>query len=69
MDNDRHEASTGSTRINTIVLAFTVVTGLLVTMRLFGRLIPTRIPGVEDIWIVVALVGSMTPRIMISDHC
>jgi hypothetical protein len=69
MDNDRHEASTGSTRINTIVLAFTVVTGLLVTMRLFGRLIPTRISGVEDIWIVVALVGSMTPRIMISDHC
>jgi hypothetical protein len=69
MDNDRHEASTGSTRINTVVLAFTVVTGLLVTMRLFGRLIPTRISGVEDIWIVVALVGSMTPRIMISDHC
>jgi hypothetical protein len=69
MDNDRHKASTGSTRINTIVLAFTVVTGLLVTMRLFGRLIPTRISGVEDIWIVVALVGSMTPRIMISDHC
>jgi hypothetical protein len=69
MDNDRHEASTGSTRINTIVLAFTVVTGLLVTMRLFGRLIPTRISGVEDIWIVVALVGSMTPRIMISDRC
>jgi hypothetical protein len=69
MDNDRYDASPGNTRINTIVLAITVVAGLLVTLRLFGRFIPTRVSGLEDIWIVVALVCLMILLIFISDHC
>jgi hypothetical protein len=60
MDTDRHEASPIGTRTNTVVLAFTVIAGLVVTLRIFGRLIPTRLSGVEDVWIVAALVSSTT---------
>jgi hypothetical protein len=60
MDNDLHEASPVGTRTNTVVLAFTVIAGLVVTLRLFGRVIPTRLSGLEDVWIVIAMVGSTT---------
>jgi hypothetical protein len=60
MDTDRHEASPVGTRTNTVILAFTVVAGLVVTLRIFGRLIPTRLSGLEDVWIVAALVSSTT---------
>jgi hypothetical protein len=60
MDNDRYETSPNGTCTNTIVLAFTVFAGLVVSLRLFGRLIPTTISGLEDIWIVIALVGFET---------
>jgi hypothetical protein len=60
METDRHEASPIGTRTNTVVLAFTVIAGLVVTLRIFGRLIPTRLSGLEDVWIVIALVSFTT---------
>jgi hypothetical protein len=60
MDNDLHEASPVGTRTNTVVLAFTVIAGLVVTLRLFGRMIPTRLSGLEDVWIVIAMVSLVT---------
>jgi hypothetical protein len=60
MDNDLHEASPAGTRTNTVVLAFNVIAGLVVTLRLFGRMIPTRLSGLEDVWIVIAMVSLVT---------
>jgi hypothetical protein len=58
MDDNRHEASPTGARVNTIVLAFTVVAGMVVSLRLFVRLILTRASGIEDIWIVLAMVSN-----------
>jgi hypothetical protein len=57
MEAERHEVSPAGTRVNTIVLAFTVVAGLVVSLRLFARVFLTKLSGLEDVWIVLAMVS------------
>jgi hypothetical protein len=57
MEVERHEVSPIGSRVNTVVLAFTVVAGLVVSLRLFTRLFLTKVSGFEDVWIVLAMVG------------
>lgn len=57
MDDDRHETSPTGARVNTIVLAFTVIAGMVVSLRLFVRFMLTKAPCIEDIWIVLAVVS------------
>jgi hypothetical protein len=58
MDVSDYEAPPIATRVNTIVLAFTVVAGLVVSLRLFARIILTSLFGLEDVCIVLAMVRS-----------
>lgn len=60
MEESGIDASPAGTRVNSIVLAFTVVAGLVVSLRMFARLLLTRVTGLEDLWIVLAMVGSTT---------
>jgi hypothetical protein len=58
MDMDSHVASPAGTRVATIVLAFTLVSGTVVFLRLFTRLVLTKVSGFEDACIVLAMVNS-----------
>lgn len=49
-------ASSAGIRVNTTVLAFTLVAGTVVFLRLFTRLILTKGAGFEDVCIAVAMV-------------
>lgn len=44
-------------RVNIIVLAFTLVSGLVVFLRLFTRLVISKNAGLEDACIVLAMVS------------
>ena len=43
-------------RVNTIVLAFTLIAGTVVFLRLFTRLVLTKGAGLEDVCIATAMV-------------
>jgi hypothetical protein len=58
MDAGRYVVSPVATRVNTIVLAFTVVAGLIVSLRLFARILLSSLFGLEDVLIVLAMVSS-----------
>jgi hypothetical protein len=49
-------ASPAGIRVNTIVLAFTLVAGTVVFLRLFTRLVLTKGAGFEDVCIAFAMV-------------
>ncbi|KAH7399125.1 hypothetical protein DE146DRAFT_523894 [Phaeosphaeria sp. MPI-PUGE-AT-0046c] len=55
MDESGLDASPAGTRVNSIVLAFTVVAGLVVSLRMFARILLKRVSGFEDLWIVLAM--------------
>lgn len=49
-------ASPTGIRVNTIVLAFTLVAGTVVFLRLFTRVVLTKGAGFEDVCIALAMV-------------
>ena len=53
------------TRVNIIVLAFTLVSGMVVFLRLFTRLAISKKAGQEDAYIVLAMVND--PHL--PNHC
>lgn len=54
---EHHVASTTGIQVNTIVLAFTLVAGMVVFLRLFAKLAVSKSSGFEDIYIVIAMVS------------
>lgn len=58
MEPDSHLATPAGTRVTTISLAFTLVAGMVVFLRLFARLVLIRTCGFEDAGIVIAMVKS-----------
>ena len=58
MDAGIYEAPPVATEVNTIALAFTVVAGLIVSLRLFARIFLTSLFGPEDVFIVLAMVSA-----------
>lgn len=54
---DTSSITPAGTRVNIIVLAFTLVSGLVVFLRLFTRLVISRGAGPEDACIVFAMVS------------
>ncbi|KAF2829910.1 hypothetical protein CC86DRAFT_367820 [Ophiobolus disseminans] len=61
-------ASPAGTRVTTIALAFTLVAGTVVFLRLFTRLVLTRVTGFEDACIVLAMVLSISLTVMTSQQ-
>jgi hypothetical protein len=59
---DLDSSTPAGTRVNIIVLAFTLVSGLIVFLRLFTRLVISKGAGLEDACIVVAMVGEPGSR-------
>jgi hypothetical protein len=57
MDIDNHNISPAGIQVNTIVLTFTLVAGLVVFLRLFTRLVLRKTGGLEDACIVFAMVS------------
>ncbi|KAH4988872.1 hypothetical protein HBI76_083620 [Parastagonospora nodorum] len=55
MDAGIYEAPPVANQVNTIVLAFTVVAGLIVSLRLFARIFLISLFGPEDVLIVLAM--------------
>ena len=53
------EASPDGVRVNTITLAFTLLAGTIVFLRLFTRLVLTKGAGFEDALIAIAMVTSI----------
>jgi hypothetical protein len=49
-------ASPAGIRVNTIILAFTLIAGTVVFLRLFTRLVLTKGAGFEDVCIAIAMV-------------
>ncbi|KAF2036257.1 hypothetical protein EK21DRAFT_52355 [Setomelanomma holmii] len=62
MNIDSHNASPAGIQVNTIVLTFTLVAGMIVFLRLFTRLVLSRMAGFEDI----CIVGSMTLSLVLT---
>lgn len=54
---ERHFSTPAGVRVNTIVLAFTLVTGMVVFLRMFTRLVLTKSAGFEDACIALAMVS------------
>jgi hypothetical protein len=50
-------ATPAGLRVNTIVLAFTLVSGMIVFLRMFTRLVISKGAGFEDVCIVLAMVS------------
>ncbi|KAF1360056.1 hypothetical protein EJ07DRAFT_57815, partial [Lizonia empirigonia] len=59
-------ASPAGIRVIEIVLAFTLVAGTVVFLRLFTRLVLTKGAGLEDVCIAVAMLFSITLAVLIS---
>ncbi len=57
-DLDDHVVTPAGTRVNIIVLAFTLVAGMVVFLRMFTRLFMIRKAGFEDVSILLAMVCS-----------
>jgi hypothetical protein len=51
------EAAPDGIRVNTITLAFTLVAGTIVFLRLFTRFVLTKGAGFEDALIAIAMVS------------
>jgi hypothetical protein len=51
-------ATPAGLRVNTIVLAFTLVSGIIVFLRMFTRLVISKGAGFEDVCIVLAMVSN-----------
>jgi hypothetical protein len=56
-----HTASAAGSRVTTVVLAFTVIAGIVVFLRLFARMILHRLSGLEDACILVCFPRNITP--------
>jgi hypothetical protein len=56
---DLDSSTPAGTRVNIIVLAFTLVSGLIVFLRLFTRLVISKGAGLEDACIVFAMVSRL----------
>ena len=56
---DQDNSTPAGVRVNTIVLAFTLVSGMIVFLRLFTRLVISRSAGLEDLCIVIAMVSNL----------
>ncbi|KAI0577798.1 hypothetical protein TUN199_08290 [Pyrenophora tritici-repentis] len=56
---EQDNSTPAGVRVNTIVLAFTLVSGMIVFLRLFTRLVISRSAGLEDLCIVIAMVLSI----------
>ncbi|CAO2650904.1 Nn.00g092010.m01.CDS01 [Neocucurbitaria sp. VM-36] len=65
---DSSMASSAGIRLNTIVLAFTLVAGMVVFLRLFTRLVLTRAAGFEDACIVLAMALSIALTVLESEQ-
>lgn len=52
-----HALTWTATRINTVVLVFTLVSGLVVFLRLFTRFVLSKAAGLEDACIAIAMVS------------
>jgi hypothetical protein len=52
------EAAPDGIRVNTITLAFTLVAGTIVFLRLFTRFVLTKNAGYEDALIAIAMVST-----------
>lgn len=59
-------ATPAGLRVNTIVLAFTLVSGVVVFLRMFTRLVMTKGAGFEDICIVMAMLLSIALAVLSS---
>ncbi|KAH8708581.1 hypothetical protein GQ44DRAFT_627624 [Phaeosphaeriaceae sp. PMI808] len=68
MEVDSHLATPAGTRVTTIALAFTLVAGMVVFLRLFARLLLTRVAGFEDAGMVFAMVLSIGLTVMTSEQ-
>jgi hypothetical protein len=51
-------ATPAGLRVNTIVLAFTLVSGMVVFLRMFTRLVISKGAGFEDVCIAFAMVSN-----------
>ena len=56
---EQDNSTPAGVRVNTIVLAFTLVSGMIVFLRLFTRLVISRSAGLEDLCIVIAMVSNL----------
>jgi hypothetical protein len=58
-------ATPAGLRVNTIVLAFTLVSGMTVFLRMFSRIIILKSAGFEDVCIGFAMVSDLGTGIVI----
>ena len=56
---EQDNSTPAGVRVNTVVLAFTLVSGMIVFLRLFTRLVISRSAGLEDLCIVIAMVSNL----------
>jgi hypothetical protein len=61
MDSVGYESFPTGTQVNTVVLALTVVAGLVGSLRLFARIILTSLFGLEDAFVIIAMVSTTDP--------
>jgi hypothetical protein len=54
-------STTAGTRVNALVLSFTLVSGVVVFFRLFTRTALLRNAGLEDVCITLAMVSHILP--------
>ncbi|KAF1938894.1 hypothetical protein EJ02DRAFT_270253 [Clathrospora elynae] len=65
---DSHVATPAGTRVNSIVLSFTLIAGVIVFLRMFTRLVLTKRAGLEDVCIVFSMVSSIALAIVTSQQ-
>ncbi|KAL6703592.1 hypothetical protein ACN47E_009537 [Coniothyrium glycines] len=63
-----HDLTPAGTRVNTIVLVFTLVTGLVVFLRLFTRLVLSKAAGFEDACILFAMMLAIALAVTVSEQ-
>ncbi|OAL51164.1 hypothetical protein IQ07DRAFT_507850 [Pyrenochaeta sp. DS3sAY3a] len=65
---DLQVASATGIRVNTIVLTFTLLAGMVVFLRLFTKLAMSKSAGFEDLCIVIAMAFSIALAVMTSEQ-
>ncbi|KAH7090690.1 hypothetical protein FB567DRAFT_298255 [Paraphoma chrysanthemicola] len=68
MDINNHNTSPAGIQVNTVVLTFTLVAGLVVFLRLFTRLLLSRMAGLEDLCICIAMTLSLVLTVKTSEQ-
>ncbi|KAH7075445.1 hypothetical protein BKA63DRAFT_297331 [Paraphoma chrysanthemicola] len=68
MDINDHNTSPAGIQVNTVVLTFTLVAGLVVFLRLFTRLLLSRMVGLEDLCICIAMTLSLVLTVKTSEQ-